>query len=142
NQQGLTQNYKSAAIMAFRPTKSFVETLLSTEITTFELGAGCNDNDNVAGSLKSLVAISKKTGEKIHTVLKTFPPQDSPHYEYIKEGGIFRIETDVYLKLFPALEAFVELRSSSVSYKPPIPKLIAKFHDDQNDFICLEDIRP
>ena len=126
--------------MAPTLTAGLLERIFKQPIKDFQVQAGCKEGENVGGSVHTIVATTK-SGEKITAFFKTFPAKDNPHYQRIKESQIFRIEADVYSKLVPAIQNLIKACNNS-TYCLPLPKLYASFHNDEDDYLCLEDVRP
>ena len=125
--------------MAYDLTKEFIETLVNQPIVSFEVNAGSKQGDNVQGVLKA-VTVETAAGETLNLVHKTMSADPAARY-FIVDAQTFRIETEFYTKIAPAIEAVVKSRSPA-NYQLPIPKFYAGFNNDNDDYLTMDDLRP
>ncbi|CAL8139617.1 unnamed protein product [Orchesella dallaii] len=121
--------------------KSEIEKLVGEPITDFSSSSGSNKGDNVAGTLLAL-KVTTAAGKELNLVYKSFPSDNPEQRQYVVQFGIFRTETCMYEKVFPRLKELVALRKAAKNIELPTVKYISGFNDDQNDYVCLEDMRP
>lgn len=126
--------------------KSDIEKILGQPISNFSISAGSKKGDNVAGDLTAINVTTEK-GEKLNLLYKGFPTNRDPEQQqYVKQFGIFRTETCMYERILPRLQQLLNNRKAKgnpeLCTKLPIVKYISGFNDDQNDYVCLEDVRP
>ncbi|ODM88306.1 hypothetical protein Ocin01_18374, partial [Orchesella cincta] len=119
--------------------KDFIESVLHEPVKDISIKAGCNEGDNVAGSLKSITA-SITSGEEKHFIFKHFPEEMTKENGFVVFMKAFWRENAVYKILFPKLEEFT--KSRGFDYQTPSVKYYKGHNDDKHDYILLEDARP
>ncbi|CAL8139631.1 unnamed protein product [Orchesella dallaii] len=125
--------------------KSFIENLVGEPVIDFSSSSGAEKGDNVGGSLLSLT-VTTASGKVLNLLYKSFPSSDLQQVQCvvqfrIENFCIFRTETCMYEKVFPRLKELAGLRNLK-NKEIPVVNYIAGFNDDQNDYVCLEDMRP
>ncbi|ODN06579.1 Tyrosine phenol-lyase [Orchesella cincta] len=127
--------------LATKLDKEEIEKVVGEPITDFSISSGAKKGDNVAGTLLAL-KVTTASGKELNLVYKGFPSHDPKQKQFVVQFGIFRTETSMYEKIFPRLKELLELRKTVKNKELPIVKYISGFNDDQNDYVCLEDMRP
>lgn len=126
--------------------KKDVEKIIGQPISDFTLASGSNKGDNVAGDLLA-IKVTTTSGQVLNVVYKAFPATGNPEQrEYVVKFGIFRTETCMYEEILPRIQNLLNKRKTKsgqkIDLQLPIVKFISGFNDDQNDYVCLEDVRP
>jgi hypothetical protein len=129
--------------MVLQLSKTLVEKLAKEPVKSFTSSDGSKKGDNVAGNLIALT-IQTEAGKELNLIHKALP-SDPFAKQFAVEQGTFRIENTFYAHFAPALEAWGKsrgLKSTTRDSILPIPKFVDGFNDDENDYVCMEDLRP
>jgi len=128
--------------MAPQFSKVLIESLVKEPVADFTVKVGSNAGDNVAGDLYA-VKVEAVSGEHYNLVLKTFPEGNAELREYVQGFQLFALEMSIYTTLKERLEKVVKSYGGSEQEFPiPLPKYYGGLCDGENDFLCLEDMRP
>jgi len=127
-------------------TGSQVEELVKEPVVSFEVSEGCKDGDGVAGELCS-IGVKTVSGKDIHLIYKSLNLEDPMQTNFAKEHGSFRVESTFYKVVAPLLEKLLQSRNYSTDLAQilPIPThYSSEFYGKErnDDYICLEDLRP
>jgi hypothetical protein len=126
--------------MVSRLNKELIESFVSEPVLCFTINKGSNPGDNVASDILA-IEVRTKSNRKLDLVYKIFPENDPIQKARVLDGKIFRIESAIYTGVIPALQKLLD-KSGAEDKSLPLPKCYGAFNNDENDYLCLEDLRP
>ena len=127
--------------MARELNKEFIETLVSEPLLDFSISKGSKVGDNASSEILA-IKVTTKSNQTLNLVYKSFP-ENPAQKAYAQGNRIFRIETAIYQGIVPAIQKLLEKANvTGKDFYVRVPKFFAAFNDDENDFLCLEDLRP